>query len=182
MALDQETLNKIIILKIVNQLPGIRQGMLADAAVDSLQMNFIEYSLALAELKESKLVHQAIRKSEPHLDAANQAVERLDITSHGLEVLQALEHQIPASLQKWLQRRIIQLSGEKHQIEAHSSRLQPTAAGEWLLILERFEQDNPNFRLELTFPTKAMAEKAASAWETASLDLYEIILQHLLAD
>ena len=97
MALDQETLNKIIILKIVNQLPGIRQGMLADAAVDSLQMNFIEYSLALAELKESKLVHQAIRKSEPHLDAANQAVERLDITSHGLEVLQALEHQIPAS-------------------------------------------------------------------------------------
>jgi len=181
-ALDQNTLNKIILLKIVSLLPGLRQNMLADAAVDSLQMNFIEYSLALSELRDNKLLYQAVRKGEPHLDSERQAVERVDITTHGLEVLQALENQIPLSVSKWINNKATELSGIKNKEESYSARINLTGSGEWLLVLERYESDNISFRIDLIFPSKDLAEKAASAWEAASLELYDYILTRLLAD
>ncbi len=182
MALDQKTLNKVIILKLAGQLPGLRQAMLSDAVMDSLQMNFFEYSQALSELIEGKLLYKAVRKREPHLDADQQAVERIDITPKGTEVLQTLETQIPEAVNKWICRKVAELKGEQNLLETHSSRLRQTGTGEWLLILERYETEVPNFTISLTFPTKEMAKKAASAWEAASVDLYELILKHLLAN
>ncbi|HHU07642.1 MAG TPA: DUF4364 family protein [Clostridiaceae bacterium] len=182
MALDQTTLNKVIILKLVSLLPGLRHTMLSDAVLDSLQMNFFEYSLALSELIEGKLLYKAVRKGEPHLDADQQAVERIDITQKGTEVLQALENQIPDAVNKWINRKSAELKGEQNILETHSSRLEQTGTGEWMLILERYETDVPNFTIRLNFPTREMAKKAASAWEAASVDLYELILKRLLAN
>ncbi len=182
MALDQKTLNKVIILKLASLLPGLRHAMLSDAVLDSLQMNFFEYSLALSELIEGKLLYKAVRKGEPHLDADQQAVERIDVTQRGAEVLQALENQIPESVNKWISRKAVELKGEQLLLETYSSRMEQTGTGEWLLILERYETDTPNFTIRLTFPTKEMAKKAASSWEAASIELYELIISRLLSD
>lgn len=182
MALDQKTLNKMILLKFTSLHPGLRKSMLAEIALDSLQMDFFSYSEATAELISGKLLYLAVRKDEPHLDADQQAVERIDITAKGLEVLNALQNQIPDNISKWIKRKSEELKGERLKLENHSFRLKPTATGEWLLTLERFENESKSFTISLVFPTENLAKKAASAWEAASFDLYETILKKLLKD
>jgi hypothetical protein len=173
-------LHKLILLHIAGQTPGIRRSGLCDAALSTLSMDYFDVARALDELAEAKLIQVAARKGEAVLDAHDRAVERCDLTAKGQEVLSTLESQIPVTIRRYLSEYLDKTALDRRILDTVTATVEPTATGQYRVLLKQHNEQDEGFSLSCTFPTEKMAKKAAATWRESSAKVLQAIVKTLL--
>lgn len=172
--------HKLIILYIAREVPGIRRSKLTDAALASLSMDYFDLVQGLEELEDARLIQVAQRKDERVLDARDRAVQRCDLTPRGLEVLEALEGQIPPPSRRFLQNYLDREGMERRLADTVTARVEATPQGLFRLTCRQEADGGPALSLSLDFPSEAMARRAASAWRERSHEVFASLVEALL--
>lgn len=179
----QETnipIDKLILLYIAEQAPGIRKSQLRDAALATLSMDYFDATSALDELISTHLLHVAVRKNEPVHDARGRAVERCELTDTGRTALDALEKQIPASTKRFLSGYLIDGDLKRRIADTITATVEITATGHYRLTCRQSDENNSGLTLSLSFPTQELAQIAATTWREYSEDVYLSVVNALV--
>ena len=173
---------KLILLFIADRVPGIRRSQLCDAALASLSMNYFDLTLALDDLESAQLIQVAVRKDEAVHDARDRAVHRCDLTEKGRSALESLENQIPPATRRFLTDYLDQGDLKRRLADTVTARVDLTPSGHYRLTCRQKDSDGPGLKLSLTFPSQALARKAAAVWRENSHEVYAAIIQALLPE
>ncbi|HZK29273.1 MAG TPA: DUF4364 family protein [Clostridia bacterium] len=173
-------IDKLILLYVAKQAPGIRRSQLRDAALATLSMDYFDVTRALDELIASHLLYVAVRKDEPVFDAHGQAVERCELTDEGRLALDALEKQIPASTKRFLSTYLSEGDLKRRLADTVTATVDMTATGNYRLTCHQREEDDAGLTLSLSFPTQALAQRAAATWRERAADIYLCVIDALL--
>ena len=103
----------LIILAIVKNLANSTKDQVLDAAVNSLYLDYFAAAEALDTVTQKKLVHSAVNKGESTLDSKGQPVKRLNLTTAGNQVLEALITSLPQQVWKFLEKENRQVAKAK---------------------------------------------------------------------
>jgi len=174
--------DKLILLSIVKQVPGIRRSRLRDAALATLSMDYFTFARALDELSSSKLIHVAVRKNEAAHDAGDRAVERCDLTESGLAVLGPLEEQIPLPTRRFLAAYLDEGEMDRRLADLVTASVEASLNGDYRLTLRMNEEGGDGMTLSLLFPTEKLARKAAAAWRERSDRILFSLMDSLLSE
>lgn len=181
MADTQLPIDKLTLLFIAREAPGIRRSHLCDAALATLAMDYFDVARALDELASGGLLHLAVRKGERSLTADEQPVARCDLTPKGHAALAALVDQIPAPTRRFLIDHLNATALRRRTADAITAQVEATPEGHYRVVC-RHDGDDNAFCMSLDVPTEAMARKAAATWRERSSDVYRTILESLLDD
>ena len=173
-------LHKLILLHIAGQTPGIRRSGLCDAALSTLSMDYFAGAYARDVLVDSKLFLVASCKGEAVLDAHDRAVERCDLTAKGQEVLNALESQKPGTIRRYLADYLDKTALDRRILDTVTATVEPTATGQYRVLLKQHNEQDEGFSLSCTFPTEKMAKKAAATWRVSSAKVLQAVVKTLL--
>lgn len=95
-------ISKLILLRIVKQIPSITSNQLTNLALETLYMDYFTMIQAFGELQRDHLLLIAVRKDESETDAAGKPLERCDISTQGELILKTLDHKIPLHVKTYL--------------------------------------------------------------------------------
>jgi hypothetical protein len=170
-------INKLILLYIAGEVPGIRRTQLGDAALATLSMDYFEMASALDELIKTRLIHVAARRDEKTLNAHEREVERCDLTAEGRLVLNALNDQIPASTRRFLTNYLEKNALKRRTEDQITATVEETARGMYRLICRNTSDGDETFLLKMTFPSEKLAKKAAATWRYHYDDILTVLLE-----
>ena len=170
-------INKLILLYITGEVPGIRRTQLGDAALATLSMDYFEMASALDELIKTRLIHVAARRDEKTLNAHEREVERCDLTAEGRLVLNALNDQIPASTRRFLTNYLEKNALKRRTEDQITATVEETARGMYRLICRNTSDGDETFLLKMTFPSEKLAKKAAATWRYHYDDILTVLLE-----
>ncbi len=173
-------IQKVTLLYIAAQAPGLRRSQLQDAALATLSMDYFDMATALDELVEAGLIHIGTRKGEEAMDAHNRSVERCDLTDKGLIVLDALRSQIPPATRRFITQYLSERGFQRKIADSITARIELASDGQYEVICRQKEGDETSFHLVLRFPTEDMARKAAESWRERSSDVMRALMEVLL--
>lgn len=165
--MDNKTLaiSKLIILTIVKQIPSITSNQLTNLALETLYMDYFTYIQAYQELVRDHMLISGIRKEENDVDASGKPIERCDITSHGLTVLNTLDGQIPLHVKTYL----LQATGSRkrdikrdHEVRA---AYEPDANGHYNVELSQHDGVHDLINIKLSVPDKQLARRICTQWK-----------------
>ena len=170
-------INKLILLYIIGEVPGIRRAQLGDAALATLSMDYFEMASALDELIKTRLIHIAARRDEKTLDAHEREVERCDLTTEGRLVLDVLNDQIPASTRRFLTNYLEKNALKRRTDDQITATVEETAGGMYRLICRNTSNGDDTFLLKMTFPSEELAKEAAATWRHRYDDILTMLLE-----
>ena len=178
---DAETVQmQVILLYIVDRLPGITRDELMNVAIDTLYMDYFSFSLHSTRLVEDGLIHIARRKGEQQRDAQGHAVERCALTPRGQAILAALVNQLPLPMRRHLRERLLLERRDRRDSESVVAGYQPTTDGRFLVSLGILERDAILIELSLTVPNEAIARSCVNRWRTHHDSLYPSLLSEVI--
>lgn len=175
-------INKLILLYIAGEVPGIRRTQLGDAALATLSMDYFEMASALDELINARLIYVAARRDEKTLNAHEREVERCDLTAEGHHVLDVLNDQIPASTRRFLTNYLEKNALKRRTEDQITATVEETAHGMYRLICRNTSDGDETFLLKMTFPSEELAKKAAATWRHHYDDILTMLLEAFSKD
>ncbi len=171
--------NKIIILFIINKLPGITTGELTAMSMDTCYMNYFSFAAAFNDLTAGRLLNVSERKGESKLDSEGRPVSRCDITSSGLETLNRLSHLIPAHIHNFLNKAFIDWEKDiKRNAEVRAS-YDPDLFGGYTVDLMLSDGNRELTHMKISVPSKEIAVEICSNWNSNTESVYLAMLSIL---
>ena len=164
--------NKIMILYIINRLPGITLGELTAMSMDTCYMNYFSFATAFDDLVSSRFLSISTRKGESRLDSEGNPVSRCDITPVGLETMNRLLHLIPAHIHTFLNKAFIDWEKDiKKNIEIRAT-YDPDLYGGYTVDLVLSDGSRELIRIRISVPTKETAIRICNNWNTNTQSVY----------
>ena len=164
--------NKIIILFIINKLPGITSGELTAMSLDTCYMNYFGFAAAFDDLVTSRFVTVSTRKGESKLDSEGKPVSRCDITPVGLETLNRLIHLIPAHIHTFLNKAFIDWEKDiKRNAEVRAS-YDPDLFGGYTVDLMLSDGSRELIHMKISVPSKELAIEICTNWSNNTESVY----------
>ncbi len=164
--------NKIIILYIINKLPGITTGELTAMSIDTCYMNYFGFAGAFDDLLSSRFVTVSSRKGETRMDASGKAVSRCDITAVGLETLNRLIHLIPSHIHTFLNKAFIDWEKDIKKNAQASSSYDPDLFGGYTVELMLSDGTRELIRIKIAVPSKELAVEICRNWNENTQNTY----------
>ncbi len=168
----------IFALALVEQNPGLREDELIRMMTDSLYLDFFTAGHHLAQLRQKGLVQASERKDEAETDAQGKKVLRYAVSPAGSAVSARLIPQLPANMQKYLQR--LHREKKRERANVHHAVIKQLSAQDFLLRLEAKENYKTIFELEVNLPTRDLALQIKEQFEEAPAAVFQKILEVLL--
>ncbi len=167
---------KVILLYIAETLDNLTYQEFMETALESMYLDYFQFSQLLTELLDERLLAKAERKNEESLTAQGRPAERYSLTPSGLVVLDTLRKQIPvpvtAYLHKALRAREQDLQNE-HSIRAHW-KVRPD--GQYEVSFSLYEKETRYFKCQITVPDENTAVALCNHWDKQAPELYPQIL------
>ncbi|MDI9470059.1 MAG: DUF4364 family protein [Bacillota bacterium] len=178
--LGDQVSNQIIILHIVQQLPGITRDELMQLVLGTLYMDYFSFGILTERLVEDGLLYIGRRKNEPLTDAAGRALERCDLTERGLEVHEALISRLPLPVRRHLGELLRLKLAERGDSESVIAAYRPDEDGRFLVTLALHENIVPLIEVSLRVPDEHMARSSIRRWREHYLEIYPLLLRELI--
>ena len=173
--IKQDKVNqKVILLYICERVDSISYQDLMQIALESMYMDYFQFTFVLDELLEEKLLAATLRKDESE-DFNAQA--RYSLTSTGKLVLDTLKSNIPLAVAQHINDLIEETSAQidkERSIDIDKSLLPD---GSFRVDLDLKQNDISYFSLGLKVPNKDMADKLITKLKNNVTSLYPQILK-----
>ena len=173
--IKQDKVNqKVILLYICERVDSISYQDLMQIALESMYMDYFQFTFVLDESLEEKLLAATLRKDESE-DFNAQA--RYSLTSTGKLVLDTLKSNIPLAVAQHINDLIEKTSAQidkERSIDIDKSLLPD---GSFRVDLDLKENDISYFSLGLKVPNKDMADKLITKLKNNVTSLYPQILK-----
>ena len=173
--IKQDKVNqKVILLYICERVDSISYQDLMQIALESMYMDYFQFTFVLDELLEEKLLAATLRKDESE-DFNAQA--RYSLTSTGKLVLDTLKSNIPLAVAQHINDLIEETSAQidkERSIDIDKSLLPD---GSFRVDLDLKQNDISYFSLCLKVPNKDMADKLITKLKNNVTSLYPQILK-----
>lgn len=174
---------KVILLYIADRLAGLTEDEFMDVAIDTIYMDYFEFSHIFKELLSDGFLRQEARLGESELDADGQATRRVDITEAGQQILESLYKTVPLPVRKHLEQQTeisLQAKADLSDISVH---IYPEVDGGYLVRLSLLgENQAAVLDLAVNVPTREMAQVLTQNWTKHHGDLYPKLLTLLLKE
>lgn len=170
---------KVIILSICEKLDNLTKQELMQTALETMYMDYFQFSALLDELEDEKLLNLALRKGETSRTASGHAPERYSLTPQGLTVLNTLRKHLPIPVSAYLER-VMQERGQSIKAEQSSAaNWQVLPNGHYQVSLSLFESGSRFFHLEIDVPNEKQAVRLCQNWKNNAASVYPAILMKL---
>jgi len=170
---------KLIILYILQKLPGISATDLMKQSIDSLYMDYFMFSQAKDELLRDHLMIESVRKGETRKNASGHPVALCDITPEGQSVLNRLLPTLPTAALSYLtaeaSKSVINIK-KSTEIRAY---FEPDADGHYNVHMILKEGERIVANITLNAPTERIAEQMCTRWKSATSDIYATLINQL---
>lgn len=167
---------KVIILYICEKLDSLNKQELMHIALESMYMDYFQFSKVLDELIEEDLIAATLRKSESQ-DKKAQA--RYSLAPKGLVVLDTLRSNIPNAVTKYINELLVKSNQELDRLESVISDIDLLEDGSYNVKLSLKEKQNPYLSIEIKVPNRDMAKSVEKNWHGRAGAIYTEILQIL---
>lgn len=171
---------KVILLYICEKLDSLTRAELMETALESMYMDYFQFTQLLDELLSEHLLTASERKDETVRDAAGRVPERFSLTKKGLAVLNTLRDHIPSAVSAYLHRNLLKREVEFKNENSVKADYRLLPDGNYEISFELYEKGNRYFSCCLDVPDRLMASRACENWKANASDLYPVILKKLL--
>lgn len=182
MELAELAINKLIILSILNRIPGVTLGQLTTIALETLYMDYFDFVTAFEELCRDQMANESIRKGEAVLDAAGRPVARCDMTPEGKSVYLTLEHRIPLPIRSYLAQACSGWQKDIRMQNILTASCDPDGNGLYRVRLRQNDGIKDLIDLALTIPDKAMGNLICERWKRHPQTVYLGLLSLLTGE
>jgi hypothetical protein len=180
--LAELAINKLIILSILNRIPGVTLGQLTTIALETLYMDYFDFVTAFEELCRDQMANESIRKGEAVLDAAGRPVARCDMTPEGKSVYLTLEHRIPLPIRSYLAQACSGWQKDIRMQNILTASCDPDGNGLYRVRLRQNDGIKDLIDLALTIPDKAMGNLICERWKRHPQTVYLGLLSLLTGE
>lgn len=170
---------KVILLYICETLDNLTHQELMQTALESMYMDYFQFSTLLDELLAEKLVTGALRKGEDAKTAQGKAPERYSLTQSGLAVLDTLRKQIPLPVTSYLRKTLRDREQNLRDEKSVHADWQILPDGKFEVTLALYEKDQRYFQCQFSVPGEEAAVGLCQRWKNAAGSLYPQLLQLL---
>lgn len=171
---------KIVLLYLLDALPGLTEPQLVRLALDSQYMDYFQFASRLEALCDDGLASRSVRKGEAVLDAFGQPVRRVDSTPRGQEVLEALRQSIPVPMRAYLAGAVEAARGDLRREDSVLADWAPGPDGFPMVHIRLREGARDLLDLRLLVPDAGAAERVCTTWKSRTQDLFPALLRLFL--
>ncbi len=174
---NERVTKKVILLYIADRLAGLTQDEFMDIAIDTIYMDYFEFSHIYDQLLHDNFLQEETRDDEQQLDADGVPTKRVDITPAGKQILGSLYNGVPLPIRNHLQQLTDDSMKAKTKAESVKASYFPDMDGSYRVHLQ-LKDDQMNSLLDLSFtvPSREMAVQTGENWEHYYAELYPKIL------
>ena len=172
---------KLIILYILQKIPGISATDLMKQSIDSLYMDYFMFSLAKDELIRDHLMIESIRKGETRKTASGHPLSLCDITPEGHSVLTRLLPTLPPAALSYLTAEASKSVVRIKKSTEVRSYFEPDADGHYNVHLILKEGERQVANITLNAPNEKIAEQMSRRWKENTSEVYATLI-NLLSD
>ncbi|NLT11837.1 MAG: DUF4364 family protein [Clostridiaceae bacterium] len=170
---------KLIILYILQKIPGISATDLMKQSIDSLYMDYFMFSQAKDELLRDHLMIESVRKGETRKTASGHPLALCDITPEGQSVLTRLLPTLPTAALSYLtaeaSKSIVQIK-KSTEVRAY---YEPDADGHYNVHLILKEGERYIINITLNAPNEKVAEHMIRRWKENTSTIYATLINQL---
>lgn len=175
------TREKLHLLYILREAPGLQRSDLIETALGTLTADYFMLAEALNWLESSELI--VLMDTELTTDAADaRSGAECYLTVQGEKVLLALEDQIAESVRLWVSEHLAATSIERKKRKAIEADYKLTDKGSYLLWLQHLSEQGDSFSVEMELPSEELARKAAFSFRRHPEKFYSIMIKTLLEE
>ena len=171
----QEMTLKLILLSLVEKIPGLSLNELYGLAQDSLFFHYFDVVKACNQLQEKKLLFLSVAKDEQERDVNGKAIERVYLHENGQAVLRSLQHTIPERIQRIIQ----QLKSEEQAKESLHASYSPDGDGAFLCKFFAGERKRELISIHLSVADENTARQFCERWEKDASSIYQALFDLL---
>lgn len=175
--MDDMTREKLVLLYIIRQAPGILLSDVLSTALGTLTSDYFTLAQAMTDLGDSDLI-----RLEPVAGTGDCADARGHLTEAGKRALDALPDQIPEGTRNWIDRHLSETGIERAERESIRSEYRADGKGGFVLECAHLSERGDGFFLSLDLPTEALARRAHFAFRRDPAKLYATLVETLLGD
>lgn len=175
-------INKLIILSILNRIPGVTLNQLTTIALETLYMDYFEFVTAFEELSRDQMAAESIRKGETRVDATGRPVSRCDMTPKGRSVYQTLENRIPLPIRSYLAQACAGWQRDIRLQNVLSASCDPDGNGLYTVRLRQNDGIKDLIDLCLTIPDRLMGQLICERWKRHPQTVYLGLLSLLTGE
>lgn len=168
--------NKLILLFMLRQVPGISSDAWMNWAIDSLYLDYFSFAQTREALQKNHLVTESVRKDEKRLDASGFPIRRCDLTPEGEAIIEQLFTTLPSQIREYLHeegRKRKHRESEKNSVFA---AYETDANGKYQVTLSLSEFGQNLLHIQLQAPNKRLAKEICQNWKGSTADIYSHIL------
>lgn len=173
------TREKLVLLYILQEAPGLQRSDLIETALGTLTADYFILAEALNRLASSELIVLMDTDLMTESDDDRGAAECY-LTNEGERILSALEDQLPESVRLWIDEHLDETSLDRKKRKSIEADYHPTDKGTYLLLVQHLSDQGDSFSVELELPTEELARKAAFSFRRDPENFYSVMLQTLL--
>ncbi len=168
---------KVILLSICEKLDSLTKQEFMQSSLETMYMDYFQFSELLDELTQEKLIISTLRKNEATRTATGHAPERYSITEKGLQVLDTLRTHLPVPVSAYLERSMQARGQALKEKQSITATWQIMPNGHYQVTLSLFEYGQRYFYLEIDQPSESQAKALCSRWKNKAISMYPKILQ-----
>ena len=170
---------KLVLLYILQEAPGLRRSDLIKTALGTLTADYFMLAEALSWLESSELIvlMDSDLLIEPDTD---RSAAECYLTPEGEKVVAALQEQLPESIRTWLNEHLDETSLERRKRKSIEANYRPTEKNTFLLQVQHLSDQGDSFSVELELPTEDLARKAAFSFKRNPEKFYATMLETLI--
>lgn len=172
----QEMTLKLILLSLVEKMPGLSLNELYGLAQDSLFFHYFDVAKACNQLQEKKLLFLSIAKDEKEHDINGKPIERVYLHESGQAVLKSLQHTIPERIQRIIK----QLNRQEEAKESLRATYSPDGDGAFLCKFYAGERNRELISLNLSVPDEQTARHFCARWQKNAPEIYQALFDLLM--
>ncbi len=174
---NEKVTKKVILLYIADRLAGLTQDEFMDLAIDTIYMDYFEFSHIYDQLLGDHFLIEEIREGETRLDADGKPTKRVNITPSGKQILSSLYGTVPQAIRNHLKESTEVSLKVRSDSETVKATYSPDPNGNYRMHLQlNDDKMNSLFELNFTVPNREMAEQTSENWERHYAELYPKIL------
>lgn len=174
---NEKVTKKVILLYIADRLAGLTQDEFIEIAIDTIYMDYFEFSHIYNQLLDDRFLLEDTRKGETNLDADGNPTKRVNITSDGKQILSSLYASVPQAIRNHLKQSTDDSLKVRSNADTVKANFSPEISGNYRMHLQ-LKDDEMNSLLDLSFtvPNREMALQTSENWELHYAELYPRIL------
>ena len=176
--IDAQT-QKLILLYMLKQVPGIPSGEWMNWAIESLYLDYFSFAQAKEELKKEKLISEFQKKDEERLDTSGNPVRRILLTPEGELVLEQLLPGLSQPVRAFLHEDGLRRKKSDTRENNILADYYIDDNGQYFVKLLLSDGEKEIIRMIVSVMDEAQAKSICMKWKKEPIDTYKKILYSL---